>query len=96
MSIYWGTKPASSHGAEGAFLACWCLLPSAQLPPEEAQDRGAKDDEDPGVHDGIEGEQAEHPEVLLMIVNSEEVHIHLDLRGTQCRNHYISHGKNSQ
>lgn len=51
-----------------------------QLGPEEAQDGGAEDDEDPGVHDGVEGEQAQHAQVLsITLLNAGEVCVHLDL-----------------
>lgn len=89
-SVYWGVEPGGPRSVDGPLNACQCLLlllPPAQLAPQEAQDRGAEDDKDPGVHNRVEGEQTEHLEVLPVGVSSEEVHVHPYLRGTHRTNH---------
>lgn len=40
--------------------------PAAQQGAEVLQDRLAADDEDPGIHDGVEGVEAEGCQVLLV------------------------------
>lgn len=55
--------------------------PPAQRPPQEAQHRRAEDDEDPGVDDGVDGQQAQGDEVSLQTLlrppSGMEVHIDL-------------------
>lgn len=95
-SVYWGIKPDGPGSVDCPLHArqCLLLLPSAQLPPQKAQDRGAEDDKHPGVHDGVEGEQTEHQENLevspMAVFRSEVVNIHLDLRQTPHKPHTIS------
>lgn len=46
--------------------------PAAQQGAEVLEDRLAADDEDPGIHDGVEGVEAEGRQVLL--VAAERLH----------------------
>lgn len=80
--------PAPARGAElaltagaGAFQRGFAgAEPPADPADEGAEDGGAEDDEDPGVHDGVDGEEAQRAQVgVLVEIRGEGSHVRPDL-----------------
>lgn len=54
--------------------------PAADAAHEAAEDGGAEDDENPGVHDGVDGEEAQRAQVgVLVEISSKGSHVGPDL-----------------
>lgn len=56
------------------------MEPPAKPADEHAEDRGAEDDENPGVHDGVDREKAQGAEVSVLVeISSKSPHVRPDL-----------------
>lgn len=83
----WGVRPAPAQGTELVPLRAGPfqggspgIQPPANPADEHAEDGGAEDDEDPGVHDGVHGEKAQGAEVSVLVeIGGKGPHVHPDL-----------------
>lgn len=83
-----GVCPAPAQGTElvvppqvGSFQGGFPgIQPPAKPADERAEDGGAEDDEDPGVHDGVHGEKPQGAEVSVLVeIGGKGPHVRPDL-----------------